>query len=60
MKNDFAVTRALLAVLSVAFGLGLAACRGATEPQIMHWYGNTPYTTGVYEDPSWYSAPDAK
>lgn len=32
---------------------GLAACRGAQEPQVAHRYGNTSYTTGVYEDPSW-------
>lgn len=59
-KRDFAVTRALPAVLSVAFGLSLAACRGAPESQITHWYGNTADPTGIYEDPSWYSAPDAR
>jgi hypothetical protein len=46
-----------LATLIVALSLALAACRGAEEPQITHWYGGTAVTTGVYEDPSWYQVP---
>ena len=44
----------------VALTFGLAACRGAEEPQITHWYGTGSFTTGVYEDPYWYQVPGDK
>jgi len=36
-----------LAILIVALSFALAACRGAEEPQITHWYGGTAVTTGA-------------
>ena len=53
-----ATIKPLAAILLVALGFALAACRGAEEPQITHWYGTGgSYTTGVYEDPAHYWSP---
>ncbi len=51
------MTKPRLAIFIVAFSLALAACRGAEQPQITHWYGTGSYTTGVYQDPTWYQLP---
>ncbi|GEM_PF-3285918 len=47
--------------LAAALGLLLVACRGTETPQITHWYGTGgSYTTGVYDDPSWYQGPGGR
>jgi len=42
------------AVVVLVAALALAACRGAETPMVTYWYGTGSYTTGVYDDPSWY------
>ncbi|MDE2228610.1 MAG: hypothetical protein KGL11_06170 [Alphaproteobacteria bacterium] len=53
------VKSSFLAV-AIALSILLAACRGAEQPQVTHWYGTGSYTTGVYEDPTWYQVPGDK
>ncbi|HEV2162551.1 MAG TPA: hypothetical protein VGR52_10015 [Stellaceae bacterium] len=45
------------AAVVLAAALALAACRGAETPMVTNWYGGTPVTTGVYDDPAWYQTP---
>ncbi|MGB8181157.1 MAG: hypothetical protein WCF13_02195 [Stellaceae bacterium] len=51
------MSRTRFAVVAIALGIMLAACRGAETPMVTHWYGTGSYTTGVYDDPTWYQAP---
>ena len=48
-------TRFVVGALAVT--LALAACRGAETPQVTHWYGGAPVTTGVYSTPESYRSP---
>ena len=48
------------AVIALAAALALAACRGAETPMVTNWYGGTPVTTSVYDDPAWYQIPGDK
>lgn len=51
------MSRKNLTAVAFALIVALTACRGAETPQVTHWYGGTPVTTGVYDDPAWYQAP---
>ncbi len=51
------MSRMRLALAAVALGITLAACRGAETPQMMHWYGGSAVTTGVYDTPESYQGP---
>lgn len=51
------MSRKGLTVLALALIVALAACRGAGTPTVTNWYGGTPVTTGVYDDPAWYQTP---
>ncbi|MDE1932018.1 MAG: hypothetical protein KGI43_10690 [Alphaproteobacteria bacterium] len=44
-------------VVALVVSLALAACRNPETPQVTHWYGGTPVTTGVYSTPESYRSP---
>lgn len=44
-------------VVALVVSLALAACRDAETPQVTHWYGGAPVTTGVYSTPESYRSP---
>jgi len=52
------MSRMRFAAVALAALLALVACRGAETPMVTHWYGTGSYTVGVYDDPTWYQAPD--
>ena len=51
------MSRVRFTAVIIAFGIILAACRGAEQPQTTYWYGTGSYTTGVYDNPAWYQVP---
>jgi len=48
------MSRVRFAAVAITLAVVLAACRGAEQPSMTYWYGTGSYTTGVYDDPSWY------